>query len=508
MQSFRGLGYSFFTSAPPHAAIFAQSSFCELVLVDSQGKLVQVSGTTFIFATPEFDAERAVEEGGGGASRVMTSRHENAHDAELEFDEFVRADPDEFARQESVLRHALAERGIRFGDYPLPVTLKPHFVGSTLRRQLEETTGELVQAYLSYVDRLAVDAVALKELGVSKEQAELYALDSRVNATGGNCRPDVVWDDGQAWVLECNADSPAMMVYTDILQDHVVKSELFQRVAKKFECDLIQRTPLLLDTIVDHYRVGGGDREEPNVVLVDWPGVATLHEQEMVAHAFRERGWWAECLPPAALSYSGGRLRAAGREIDVVYRRVLAPDFDLRRDDLEPLIRAYKDGSVCMVNSLRGALASNKGVFARWAIDGGGDELSAAARGMIPEMLALSAQDAGRLLEEKSSWVLKPADACGGKNVTLGVLAPLAEWRDCVKTACREHWVAQRLLPIPRYHIPTCDTSRMPELNEFFVNANPFFFGGRPAGVLSRAGRQPVVGITARGYLMAPIMVR
>src|SRR5207249_5456130 len=63
---------------------------------------------------------------------------------------------------------------------------------------------------------------------------------------------------------------------------------------------------------------------------------------------------------PEDLTYSRGALRASGKTVNVVYRRVLTSELLAKEDVSRPLVRAYLEGAVTVVNSFRAKLLHKK----------------------------------------------------------------------------------------------------------------------------------------------------
>jgi hypothetical protein len=56
-------------------------------------------------------------------------------------------------------------------------------------------------------------------------------------------------------------------------------------------------------------------------------------------------------------------LRRGDFVIDLVYRRIKVSEFLVRFDLNHPLVRAYRDHAVCMVNSFRSEMAQRRAIF-------------------------------------------------------------------------------------------------------------------------------------------------
>ena len=63
------------------------------------------------------------------------------------------------------------------------------------------------------------------------------------------------------------------------------------------------------------------------------------------------------------MEYRNGVLRKGAFEINLVYRRLGVQEFLIRFDLTHPLVQAYRDRAVCVVNSFRSELAHKKAMF-------------------------------------------------------------------------------------------------------------------------------------------------
>ena len=87
-------------------------------------------------------------------------------------------------------------------------------------------------------------------------------------------------------------------------------------------------------------------------------------EYEMFRDYFRAEGYQSELVSPDQLEYRNGVLRGAGMDIDLIYRRVSVQEFLMRFTLDHPLVQAYRDRKVCIVNSFRSELSHKKAMFA------------------------------------------------------------------------------------------------------------------------------------------------
>ena len=78
---------------------------------------------------------------------------------------------------------------------------------------------------------------------------------------------------------------------------------------------------------------------------------------------FRREGYRTEVISPDQLEYRNGVLRRGDFTIDLIYRRVRVSEFLVRFDLNHPLVRAYRDRAVCVVNSFRSEMAQRRAIF-------------------------------------------------------------------------------------------------------------------------------------------------
>jgi glutathionylspermidine synthase len=428
----------------------------------------------------------------------------------MRFDELAAGDPKRTLESIVRLHQQLDEKQILFGGSPLPTTLKPHFLARDMVGEWVRRTEQFSSLLEKLAYQLASSPDTLRALGFSERATELFAVDCGYKRVGVSARPDALWQGDTLKFVEYNADSPAMMTYTDRLQDLIAELFPMNQIMEELEIEMPNRTRALLESIHDVYREAGGDKSDPTIAIIDWPDQKTRHELLHTAAIFSELGSPAIVAHPHELSLRNGKLHAKGRDIDIVQRRVLFPEVLERESELQPLLKAYCDRAVVVVNSLRSCLIGSKGILALLH-DPKSDFLTkeevALARSLIPHSRFVDGEVRRELLDsEPMGWVLKSAFGHGGHSVVLGSALTRDEWKQTVKETEDGTWIAQRELVIPTYRIPFAESEsksesslawRMP-----FINWTPWIFGGRFAGGTARCSSSPKVSITQNGALL------
>lgn len=392
------------------------------------------------------------------------------------------------------LDRMLRERGIMFGEGLLP-TYPFAYIAPVERIAGWAEEAELAVAGVEYLARWTLSDRALYDaVGLNPEAFDLVSIDPGYSRSCVICRPDGIPAGNGLKLVELNCDSPAMMMFLDIVSECLLQLDVFASVRDQIV--VTSASDRLLDVLLDCYREYGGTGA-PTIAIADWEGQKTRFEHLRLAEHFEARGCSTVICDPRAFRRIDGKLHVGGRRIDLVYRRALASEIIERRDELEPLLSAYSDGSVCMVNPLRSYVVSAKAMLSKLATLPA--ELHAASR-TVPRTLILDNDDVrATVLASPQRWALKKSESHGGMNVVLP--GDDVAWRNALDSSSREVWVAQEYLQVPQMDVPVIDGETL-NWSERYFNWNPFIFGGRYAGGLVRVSNTPLINITLGGGLM------
>ncbi len=401
----------------------------------------------------------------------------------------------EFARR-------LRDHGIMFGAEPLPTFLRPHLLPPSGERWLADA-----EAMFALLERVVVRVLDSPEicswLGFEGRALDLLRLDPGYRRSIIVGRPDALPCGDDVSFVEFNTDSPAMMTMADEIQDAMLDLPPLADLREHLKCDM--RVPALLEALLEAYREYGG-RLSPTIAIVDWPGEKTYHEQKRTAALFTKLGCPTEFAAPNALRYDGHRLFADGRPIDLVYRRVLFRDFVRRAEELAPLLDAYRAGHVCMANPLRSYVAGTKALLALMHDPENPLSLLAEDRQLVERVVPATHVAVPGATIDRENWVLKKAESYGGKDVVVGPFVDDAEWTRALESVKESTWVRQAFEAPPKFSVPVVSGERY-RLVEKFMNWNPFVFGGRHGGGITRVSESFLVSITRGGGLLPTLRV-
>lgn len=173
----------------------------------------------------------------------------------------------------------------------------------------------------------------------------------------------------------------------------------------------------------------------------------------------QEVGWFDTPLVDCeAFSYRGGRLYAAGREVNAIYSWLSDHELYDGQARMQPLIQALQDGAANLIMSPLAPVFADKGVFAQlWEMHQenslSGDQ-SAFLKAHVPFTQWLERADIEWLRSEQQCLVIKPTDGYGGHGVVVGSEVSAQAWDTLIhermqQMECARHVV--QVLALPRH---------------------------------------------------------
>jgi len=175
---------------------------------------------------------------------------------------------------------------------------------------------------------------------------------------------DTHLSNGSMYFVEYNADTPLGVAYGEALADPVLRLPAGQGVPQALRAAEARRQEAPVVRVVEGLQAVR--RQEPAQHRDSRvPPALPEHRTGRISLAARvlpRRGYPTEIVSPDQLEYRAGVLRRGNFNLDLIYRRVKVQEFLLRYDLSHPLVRAYREGKVCMVNSFRSELAHKKAI--------------------------------------------------------------------------------------------------------------------------------------------------
>jgi hypothetical protein len=437
-------------------------------------------------------------------------------DAAIDFyNEIVAATPDSSLREISAkfLSDLLAQKA-SYGERPLSTFLRPKFITPDDLKKIESICLTLRECVIKIKDAIAADPKFLEQVGLSEGERRLCDIDPGFTRLSITARWDAFMTKDSLKFVELNAESPAGIGYGDVMSDLYLGLPFMKKFNERYKLQPFATRTFLLRHLLETYRDWKGIRPKrtvPNLAIVDWREVPTWNEFELLQEYFISQGVATIVSDPRDLTYDGAALRRGDFEIDLVYKRILTNEFVERPDEVQPIVKAYQDHRICLINSFRAKLVHKKSLFAILTHEKNKSLFNASEHEVIrqhipwtrrvektkPKYKGKSIDLLDFITKHKDELVIKPNDEYGGSGVTLGWDTPADKWEQVISNALNDFYVVQERVPIPREKFPYYqDGLRFADL---IVDLDPYVFGPEIGGVLTRLSAGALANVTAGG---------
>jgi hypothetical protein len=409
--------------------------------------------------------------------------------------------------QNFVLRMRAAN--LTFGGRVLCPFVRPNLVSPAVYEEIRGVCRGIFRAIEKVESRLGEDL--WDRVGITPEERELVAIDPGFRRSSPTSRLDSFITTRKYQFVELNAESPAGIAYNEVLADIFLELPIMKRFQERYRLRRFRSRERLMETLVSCYREAGGKTEKPTIAIVDYEEVPTRTEHHMFREFFEAHGYPALVCDPRHLTYEGGRLRHEGREIDIVYKRLLVNEFLEKVDELQALLHAARDRAITLVNPFRCKPIHKKAIFAVLTDDSlqslfTGDEQAAIAA-HVPWTRIVAKGTTTRhgqtvdlpelIRKNRSGLVMKPNDEYGGKGVFIGWEMSDTEWEQALVQALEAPYVVQEKVELERQPFP--ELSDKVVLRDLVVDLDPFVFEGEVEGFLTRLSGTSLANVTSGG---------
>src|SRR5687767_9467788 len=259
------------------------------------------------------------------------------------------------ADSQGQLDEQLQRRGLLFGDRPLCTVLRPRFMSAKQYEYLQARCAIILRAFESSYRAAIADSALRAQYGLTAWEEQLIHHDPGFREASPVSRLDAFFigeTDGLRFT-EYNAETPAGAAYNDVLSEMFYGLPVMAEFLREWDVRPLPARHNTMHALLDAYRQWSGTRARPRIAILDWADVPTRSEFVLFKDYFERQGLTCEIVDPAQCEYSNGRLTGATGPIDLIYKRVLLTELVDRGGIDQPVVRAVRDGVVCMVNPFR-----------------------------------------------------------------------------------------------------------------------------------------------------------
>lgn len=442
-------------------------------------------------------------------------------EAAVAYHELLQGTPGLLESTKEQLLQRLADVRFVFGGRMLSPYLRPCFIR---RGQFDQISAvcQSIWSSVSKVGQLAIHDVELQNyLGLTEVERQLVAIDPGFSGLSRLARFDSFLTERQYQFVELNAETPAGVAYADVASEIFEELPAMKQFHQRFRTSQLHGRRHLLETLLSAYReYSNSSKTPPQIAIVDYRGLPTQREFELVQEYFEARGYRTIIADPRELEFSGGRLRKGDFAIDLVYKRILVNEFLEKLDDCRAFYDAYKARAVCVVNSFRGKLIHKKFLFAALTDEKYAHLFTADERRQIDRHVpwtrrverrrtAFEQQNVDLLdfiRDNRERLVLKPNDDYGGKGIFIGWQSDQSQWDEALEIALSGDYLVQDKVTSSREVFPYVNDERQVSFHEQLVDLDPMIFDGNVGCAFARLSNTELANVTAGGG-MVPVFI-
>ena len=434
-------------------------------------------------------------------------------EAIAEYHELLSSDagltPELFAR----LKRAMRERLLLYGEREIGVALRPHMLTRGQYARLARASEVVAGAFERLSEAMVAEPELMARVGMTELETKFALVEPGYRYPAVTTRLDAFTHGDEVRFVEYNAENPSSLPDQRGLNEVLREVPAMREFARRHRLTQFDPAAALLSSLLETFREwAGGAARVPNVAIVDWDNLPTAHEFHLLRDYFAERGVPTIVCSPDELEYDAGLLRRGDFRVDLVYKRIIIHELLTVCGERHPLLRAYADGRVCLVNSLRCKPLHKKAAFELLTDDDEAARFTAEEREVISACVPWTRRVSERtttrggervdLIEHvrrgRESFVLKPNDDYGGRGVVVGPRVSQSEWDDALSAALEADCVVQEAVELHAEEFPVFTDSAWC-LQPMYVDTNPFLFRGRVEGAMVRLSDSPIVNVTSGG---------
>jgi hypothetical protein len=394
--------------------------------------------------------------------------------------------------------HALEERiqAEKLDGRPVSPVLRPHLIPKRDYATMVKASETILSA-IARMEKLVLTTPALlARMQLLPAERMLAQVDPGYNVSISSLLDTAITEKSLRFTSH-SSDLPPGVLHGDALADLYFEAPPVKEFRKKLKLKKLNGTKPLLATILKAYKEFKGKQKRPNIAIVEarMPFQSGPSEHSRLAQFFTNEGCQTITVSPEQLEYRGDVLRAGDFTIDIVLRRVKLHDFLVRYDLNHPLIRAYKDRAICMVNNFRADIGSKRTLFDLLTDPKLTAKFPAAERNAIKEFLPWTRfVQPGKtthkthtvdLLEfaakHRNKLVLLPNDQTSDVPPVYGSQVDDAAWEKALRQAQRSPFVIQEASEQAHAVFPLMQYGSL-MMKDMVTHVHPHAFGGHVHG--------------------------
>ncbi|MGI8961932.1 MAG: hypothetical protein ACR2IV_19670 [Bryobacteraceae bacterium] len=400
------------------------------------------------------------------------------------------------------------------------LVLRPHFISRSELTRLTRATEHLA-AILDQIETLAFKTPSLLDrIQLLPAEKMLAAIPSGCSRFSITSRMDAHFRNGSLFLQGFESSNAPGLAYSEHLADLFLDLPILKQFKRgRYSLSKLGAKKHLLNAVLQAWKEFGGKRL-PNIAVVELK--EQLHTEPgegiLLVEIFKERGISARVVSPDELEYKNGKLRTAEFEIDVIFRRVSTRELVVRFDLSHPLLLAYRDRAVCLLNSFCSEIGQRRALFDLLTDETVTARLSTVDRKLIRQFVPWTrvvAQKKTKYWEQeidlpefirthRERLVLRPNEDTDGHRAFVGAELDQPAWERSLRIALRSPYVVQERMSLALQKFPIFHYGEL-QMKEVEISLHPYLSNGKMGAASALLRTAP--GGSATSILIAPVLL-
>lgn len=403
-------------------------------------------------------------------------------------------------------RGLIRESSAWYGGEPVKFIYQPFFYDAEDIAFMERLSGTMTGILKKVIDRYRRDADFRAQFGFSKEMESLILHDPGYGVDFPMARYDIFYHysdadagNGAFQFCELNGDGSSSMNESRALYEAFQETDALGALGREIAFTTQELFDTWIDALIADYRqfAGNGAKEDPRIAIVDFKGEGIESEFGEFVRRLELRGLPARIADPGELTYRDKGLYLDGEKIDIIYRRATTARIMARFCEARDLIKAYKDGAVCVIGGFVSQIIHHKMIFAVLCDGANAGLFSKAERRFIeahvPRTDVLTAENAHMYKDKPGGWILKPFDQYGAHGIYVGRDMDGDAWRAAVdRCAASGGYLVQAYCRVPAMPMLTIEDGKA-YFEPYYYLIGLFQYNESFAGFYTRTGRRNII---------------
>ena len=430
------------------------------------------------------------------------------------YDEYLKAKTPDALKAIASFQKKIQSSDLKYGRDTIPTFFKPFFLTAKQTHLVKRVTAAMQQVVNTAIRIYFEDNRFARYFRFTPEVEELIKIDPGYSPAVIFARFDGILEGGRLKLSELNCDSPVGAAYSALISETMLSEPFFKSFIDDNALEAFNPADDILNALLGVYEDFGGF-ETPTIAIMDWKNVRTRPEFLMLQKRFEQRGHRTLIVDPRELSFKGGKLYLKETRIHLIYRRALVEELAAQKDEIQDFLNAYRERAVCVVNPLRSAIGSHKGMLSILTHPYFDSFFTQSENQIKREHLpwtrqVLDAEDffghqkmylVDFLKDEKDSLVVKPSRKDTQREIRVGADTFDDVWNQTISWAMTENAVMQEFVAVPTTTVPKVSDGKIDwEYKKY--NFSALAVAGKMCGAFSRLSDNNVIRVADQGGLI------